>query len=492
MEETAAVPKAFPAIQHVPPQKIGKLLGERTAKIFIGALATPVEFLVGLGKVIAYTAILAKKTIAHAVSESGRASASVTTKDIHPAATPMMVEGSSSCAVEKGIQQEWSVSVQDIVRKMRIASLQMIPVIGTQLAFQYRATGSVKGFLDAPAVVGLLRNVGISSLPAIYGIRNTPSLTLSFKTKASQKDLLYYGILAPSIEETIVHINEAIQGFPKPLVYVDDKSVCVRIPVQTKDGTLRYHDGTFLLSGDPKLDRPTVVIYHGNKEHRDNNFDIAAKYMSKGYNVLLASYAGDHVIQGKGKDKGYSDVSTSCSEQAMREDAQADAEFLASLGVRHVSTYGYSLGGGQSMNFAQVVGERTALSMDSVVLDRTFTSMPEVAENVARKVKLPSFLVTFAGDLIRRHLATDQPGPECDGLDNVLKLREAYKMVPFQQTKFLFWEASDDFFMRGLPAKPSKEDVEVIVGEGDTHCGERKELKGLVDFLEKKRSRSDS
>jgi hypothetical protein len=57
------------------------------------------------------------------------------------------------------------------VRDVQIALLKMVPVIGAALANQYIATGSVRGFIGAPAFGGLLAKVGITIPEFVYGTR---------------------------------------------------------------------------------------------------------------------------------------------------------------------------------------------------------------------------------------------------------------------------------------------------------------------------------
>ncbi len=417
--------------------------------ILLGLLATPPAILSGVGKLAYYSTLAAGRGLATAV-RAKKAPLSLANR-VAPLTSEPAAAPTASSQIPSTQPALWAASM---AHKARIAALQLVPIIGTQLAYQYRLTGSVQGFLNSPVVAGLLRNLGFASSSFVYGssFRTQPSI---FHLENNEKEWCesYFEHPAPSINETKNYIRTAITDEQYP----HDNRVVVRIPVRQCDGSLRYHDGDLCFARDvPKsMDRPTVVLYHGNSGHRSSEDRIACEYLARGYNVLLASYAGDHVICGKGRGQGYVDKSTPCNEQAMREDAQADAEFLKALGVTRVSVFGYSLGGAQALNFAQAVGNTEGLHMDIIVLDRTFTDMGAVVENFARNFGLPQFLCRFVRDTVTMHAKAERGAPGCDRLDNVAKLREVAGKPQFQRTRYLFLGASQDRFMSVLRGKAS-------------------------------------
>ena len=145
-------------------------------------------------------------------------------------------------------------------------------------------------------------------------------------------------------------------------------------------GKVRYHDGTMYFASKDRGGK-TVVLYHGNGTPRAAS-GMAQKYLERGYNVLLSSYAGDLVVSGNGESHSYK--GTACSERAMIEDAKADVEFLSSLNVQQMAVEGWSLGGAQAMNFARAVAnlpQSSTVRVDSVVLASAFTNVREACQN---------------------------------------------------------------------------------------------------------------
>jgi dienelactone hydrolase len=549
--------------------------GTRTFHVITSILATPTEMLQGvyrLAKVCARVCLALFKFLQLKYLEYSALNNPAKIK-------PLEIETS---------KKELQSLVSSCVKDVRVALLQMIPFVGAQLANQYRISGSLQGFLDAPAIGGILESLGCTAPKFVYAdfLRKTPSINrfdyheerekgrdvlsldpetifqliqknfldyvhygfkekpdrttffqeykpLQKKAPKDDSDLAYLRLKNPSIDETKAFIrmqlrereekrskiataskayieskikefslerqkvqntpsqnegdrmkramtldslSEIIQEYELKLQHASEDAfysrgfqnyaVFARIPVVASDGKTRYHDGTMYFAQNADITNKTVVLYHGNAEHRDNMKYIGDLYLSKGYNVLLASYAGDHVVQGDGKE--FKDVSTKCSELAMREDAQADFEFLKNLGVREISAHGISLGGAQAMNFVEAVGKQDDVKMGVVVLDRTFTNMPEVVERVTKNKTKSPFLGRLARDLTKRFIATETENPEdhgCDGLDNVKKLQEVSSKPSFQNTKFCFVGGKEDDLMgdKKAPTRNFAKDLYEIV-----------------------------
>jgi pimeloyl-ACP methyl ester carboxylesterase len=249
----------------------------------------------------------------------------------------------------------------------------------------------------------------------------------------------------PSLKQTKAHLTNS-----------EDSGVLVRIPVEKGEKTVRYHDGTMLFpkEGEKDITNKTVVFYHGNGEHRDNMEKIATEYLDRGYNVLLAAYAGDTVVQGTGDS--YTIQPTECGEQYMREDAQADLKFLKELGVKNVAVYGVSLGGAQAMNFAQSIQQEETVFLDFVFLDKTFNNMADAAENFFLEMGLNSpFLAKIVSAFARKFLFETGGNEDCDGFDNEKKLFEISRNQKFAKTKFCILGGANDGIM-GNPKFPFK------------------------------------
>jgi hypothetical protein len=337
-------------------------------------------------------------------------------------------------------------------KEARIALLQLIPIIGAQLANQYRMSGSLKGFVDAPAFGGLLAKIGLTIPKIVYGFRKHDSFPgPSLWSLHAERN--YLNDRMPSFEMTKAHLNSS-----------EDTEVLVRIPVVKGEKFVRYHDGTMLFpEGSKDIRNKTVILYHGNGEHRDNMGKTLIEYLGfegkngtdyyldRGYNVLLAAYAGDTVVQGTGDS--YTIQSTKCSEQYMREDAEADLNFLNELGVKNVAVHGRSLGGAQAMNFAQSVQNSENLSLDFVLLEKTFTNMVDAAGNFLRNRLHSHFLAKITSALTRKFVLEEGGDEGCDGLDNEKKLFELSRNQKFANTKFCILGAANDTIM-GNPSFP--------------------------------------
>lgn len=405
-------------------------LGEHIAKfntrvfhIAIGTVLTPLEMTAGALRIV------------YAISRVALAALALTFVKVKKA-TPERVK---QIEIAQKRVNAFAISA---ARQVRIGSLQLIPIIGAQLANQYKQNRSLVEFIDAPAFGGLLgvilSKIGITIPQIVYGFRGSDLFSEGTNT--------YRSLQTPTIEDTRREL----------LASKEDESTLVRIPVTRHDGTLRYHDATMLFAPENKGNEKakTVVIYHANGTTRDQElYPYGKKYLAQGYNVLLTSYAGDDVIDGKGTS--FSTIPTTCSENELREDAEADLAFLKALGVSQVGIYGWSLGGAQGMNFAQAAAT-SDLQVDFITLNKTFTNAADVTGRAVRNGTRCRFLGRLVSALARRYFA-DEPqagrGTRCDCLDNQAKLREIKNAPPFQRTKFTIIGGTQDHIM-GEPANP--------------------------------------
>lgn len=405
-------------------------LGARIFHVITGIVATPTEMAMGLVRLAIATAAVA-----------GGALALLGVK-VAKRKQPLQAQ-------QLEIKEKWiGEFVGSSIHQVRIALLQLIPIIGPQLANQYRETGSLKGFLDAPAIGGLLGKIGLNVAQVVYG----PRMTEDFKRSSEgmrrfyawrpvvQNEAYLKKKMPTRVQANVELRQEMVKEKPQP--------VLIRIPVKKGDKTIRYHDGTFLFStqANPKrINAPTVIMYHGNAMHRDHFLESkqVTSYLQQGYNVLLASYAGDFVSADSKEN------STKCSEAFMREDAKADIEFLSHLGVENIGVYGFSLGGAQAMNVAQAVPNE-GMTVDFITLDKTFTDAVSASGRVVKNKTSSSALSRIATSFARRFFLEETEGKKragCDCLNNKKKLEEVVTRPPFANTKYTFIGGREDWLM---------------------------------------------
>ena len=396
--------------------------GARVFHLISSVAVTPVEMAIGLVRLAvrcAQIAAVALRLLALKATARLRAS-------------PRVVEIEGRERQEK----EWIKSAE---RDVRVALLQLIPFVGAKLANLYRMSGAWSDFLDTPALGGILEAMGISS-SKVFFLSSKPAPN----PREGHGDPSYLDAPNPTIQQTRDYLVEEIRkSLPETL---SRHELTVRIPVASEGEKTRYHDGTmFFGSSDPAA--KTVVLYHGIGGFREKILHWAESYLSKGYNVLVASYAGDPIVVGTRTGHHYG--KTLYSELAMREDARADAGFLHQLGVREVATEGFSLGGAQAMNFAQAIASQPDMAMDFVALDQTFTNISEVCQNIAKNQTKSAFFGRLVRDFANRTLLSSLKDRKqgCDGLDNVKKLRQVIAAENFSTTRYYILGTGDDPLM---------------------------------------------
>lgn len=129
-----------------------------------------------------------------------------------------------------------------------------------------------------------------------------------------------------------------------------------RVTITTRDGlalAVRYRPPA-------ALDKPAIVLFHGNGEDLSQRVHIAHDLIAAGYGVLLAEYRGYGGNPGKPHEAG------------LYADGRAALEFVLQRTPR-VVVHGYSLGSGIAVQLA------TEFPIDALILEAPFTSMVDVA-----------------------------------------------------------------------------------------------------------------
>jgi len=117
----------------------------------------------------------------------------------------------------------------------------------------------------------------------------------------------------------------------------------------------------------PEKNKPTVLYCHGNTTNITNTQKVAEQYADKGLGVLMVEYPG------------YGNAPGEASKNNLYQSALDGAEFLNLKGIENkdIIVHGYSLGGAVAAHTAAAVEK----PFKALILDSTFTSMPEVMEN---------------------------------------------------------------------------------------------------------------
>jgi hypothetical protein len=359
---------------------------------------------------------------------------------------------------------------------VRVSMLRMVPLLGPQLANAYLIKGNlldaIKTIFDSPSFGGLLGS--LYSLPQLgYGVDNARRLPIAIGASGAKEKLRYskeYLVkMIPSAQDAKDVIDTLCQ-------VSNSSGIVLKVPVKTYDGMMRHHDATMWLSEKNKNNdgtynlSNTLVYYHGNGETRDYvSRELIKVYHEKGYNVLSVSYSGDNLIafnaQGNPVAQG-----TSCTEIFLREDAKADVAFVKELSRLsgksdcHIAVHGFSFGGALAGNFVEAIadanGDSEVATVDFVILDRTFTSLPSVAANFIKYQTRSPLLANVAKGLVLKHMMeeVDRAAERgCDGLDTTKKLAKFSNTRPLKNTKFLCIGALDDVGMGAKnPGDPQK------------------------------------
>lgn len=136
-----------------------------------------------------------------------------------------------------------------------------------------------------------------------------------------------------------------------------------------------------------------VLFFHGNAGTMSDRLPFVARLHAMGHDVLCAEY------------RGYGDSSGAPSETGLYEDAVvALAEARRRAGPRAVVVFGRSLGGAVALYLAS---EAPAAEISGVVVESTFTSLPEMAERTG--IPFARQLVAYRFDSLARMAGVRAP-----------------------------------------------------------------------------------
>jgi len=139
--------------------------------------------------------------------------------------------------------------------------------------------------------------------------------------------------------------------------------------ITARDGT-QLHLFLIKQPGEVSKKVPTVLYFHGNAGNIGHRLlNVKGLYTSIGCNIALLEY------RGYGRSEG------SPSEEGIYMDAQAALDFLLTredLATDKIIVFGRSLGGAVAVDLATRSANKDAIA--AVMLENTFTSIPEVAK----------------------------------------------------------------------------------------------------------------
>lgn len=165
-------------------------------------------------------------------------------------------------------------------------------------------------------------------------------------------------------------------GFPDGSRSVVDKPT--RYNMKYEDVVLKTRDGVhiklyvILRPVDEKsAAAKTVVMLGPNAGNMGHSLPIARAFYDMGYNVVTLSYRGYGLSEGSPSEKG------------LKMDVEAALDYLADhLDIKTTSVvlYGRSLGGAAAIYCAQLPKAKDIIK--GVILENTFTSLPQVVPNL--------------------------------------------------------------------------------------------------------------
>jgi hypothetical protein len=138
----------------LPPERKEDRRAKYKARVFhvlTGVLVTPTELLMGVARLARACAVLIAMGGAMGVTK----------------ARLQLTKDTRKIELIKRKKNQISSFASWAAKEARIALLQLIPIVGAQLANQYRMSGSLKGFVDAPAF-GVFRTVRFYKLRSFF------------------------------------------------------------------------------------------------------------------------------------------------------------------------------------------------------------------------------------------------------------------------------------------------------------------------------------
>lgn len=141
-------------------------------------------------------------------------------------------------------------------------------------------------------------------------------------------------------------------------------------------------NGWFIKNPNAKY---TLIFFHGNAGNISHRLDKIAVFYKTGLNIFIIDY------RGYGKSEG------NPSEQGLYSDALAAYDYLdqrTDIDTNKLIAYGESLGGAVAVDLA------TKRKMAGLIVDSSFTSVPEMAQ--AKSVWVPGFLISTKMDSLSK------------------------------------------------------------------------------------------
>jgi len=332
------------------------------------------------------------------------------------------------------------------LKLLKITSLCTVPFVSSYFVSPDNDFVNKRSFFNTQVVHQLLVDNGFAIQSRIYNAKER----LQIYDRLNPKKNIF--------EKSPKEIQDYLRArYPKNETFIENfkkyTASCgfanlARIPVEKG----RVHDATLMLAPGNTLSSPTVVLYHGNAGSRSGMRLEAAEFCNKGYNALLSSYAGDRVLGDRVKDN------IVCTELSMRQDAEADLQFLKDLNVRSIGIYGMSLGGSQAVNLADVIDihnsqhPQETIGVSLLFLDKTFTSATAVSGRFVENMTGSTLLGTYISAITAEHLKLEQcasSSPYCDGLDSKKKLQRFKTSDTFKNTHLILVGVSHDEYMGG-------------------------------------------
>jgi fermentation-respiration switch protein FrsA (DUF1100 family) len=160
-------------------------------------------------------------------------------------------------------------------------------------------------------------------------------------------------------------------------------------------------------------DGPVVVFFHGNAGTMSDRLENARLLRGLGVSLLMAEYRGYGDSEGKPSERGLRlDAERAVAEARQRSDGNA------------VVVFGRSLGGAVAID----VASRTPRGIDGLIVESTFTSLPDMAR-AATRMSLAARVVAYRFDSLTKIRRLEMPILIVHG--------EADDLVPFRMGEAL-------------------------------------------------------
>jgi hypothetical protein len=293
---------------------------------------------------------------------------------------------------------------QEAAKGLAVSALRIVPLIGMQLAEHYSRTGKLLNFIESPALVSILNNLGLNLHHIVFNRNGRIEMNVLTKLIDTR---------AKACKASVKHMT-----------------------IQTPSG--REHAASFIKAKDNTDSSPVVILSHGNAACRGDA--IYEFFLNRGYNILLVDYSGDSST----KDE-------ICSEKNMLEDAAADIDFVCkTLNVNKVAFAGISLGGAHAVNHAYLLAQKhlEGITVPFIMVDQSFTSTPDVVGKVVEMKTQSTFLKRIVKEIARGEVVLAKATePDADGLNTKEKLALLGKQPEFKECQVILIGTKDDEIM---------------------------------------------